>query len=639
MSLHIPLGGRVKHFSHNWGKITKDPFILNAIQGCKINFSSPPLQLRLPHQIKFNDLELNALLAMIAELEEQNVIQKCDFKEGDFLNNVFLREKKRVGGELKYRMILNMKTLNKEHVELIHHKIEGLTSCLNLMEPNCFMASIDISNAFHTIPIHPDYIKYLKFQIGSQTYQYLCLPMGFRDSPRLFAKILKPVLAHLRSLRLLSSLYIDDFFLLGPACGECSYNVKVSLQLLKDLGFDISDKSILQPTQKLLHLGFILDSISMTVSLGQDKLNHIQSLAENLLDSTYITVRVLAQFIGTLVAAFPGVEYGQLFYRHLEFIKIDSLASWFNYDQRVFLSQDSLEEILWWKDLGEENGKLISHGNPAYTLRSDASGYGWGAHWLHDPSIKTQGLWGDSEIGWHINPKELKAVLLGLQSLAYSFQGIHICVETDSSTTLNYINNMGGTRSRLCNKLSKQLWLWCRSMDIWLTASFIPGVENTADALSRKFNYNLEWSLDREVFSRLCIQFGKPEIDAFASRINNKLPAYFSFNPDPQALAIDAFNLKWDKYMYIFPPFNLIPRILRKIQEDHTPKVLLIAPLWKAAVWYPKILKMVIKPIKILEHKNDLLTLPGKPGISHPLFPKMRLMALVLSGKNMNDRV
>ena len=43
----------------------------------------------------------------------------------------------------KLNMILKMKTLNKEHVELIHHKIEGLASCLNSIEPNCFMASIE----------------------------------------------------------------------------------------------------------------------------------------------------------------------------------------------------------------------------------------------------------------------------------------------------------------------------------------------------------------------------------------------------------------------------------------------------------------------------------------------------------------
>ena len=129
------------------------------------------------------------------------------------MNTVFLRDKKSADGSVKYRMILNMKKLNKEFVELIHHKINTLNTCLDLMEPGRYMASIDLSNAFHTIPIHQDYTKYLKFRIGHQTYKYLVLPMGFRDSPRLFSKILKPVLSHLRSKSLLSSVYIDDFLI------------------------------------------------------------------------------------------------------------------------------------------------------------------------------------------------------------------------------------------------------------------------------------------------------------------------------------------------------------------------------------------------------------------------------------------
>ena len=307
---------------------------------------------------------------MISDLEQQHVITKCDFEPGDYMNTVFLREKRNTGGETKYRMILNMKKLNKEHVELIHHKIEGLNSCVDLMEPNCFMASIDLSNAFHTIPIHPEFSKFLKFKIGSQIYKYLVLPMGFRDSPRLFAKILKPVLAHLRAKSLLSSVYIDDFFLLGPAFGECDYNVHISLDVLKSLGFDISDKSVLKPTQKLLHLGFILNSISMTVSLGPEKLNNIKHLAKQILVLRVITVRQLARFIGTLVSAFPGVEYGQLYYRQLEFAKIEALSRWYNYEQTLVLSDLCVEEILWWQDLKDENGKMISHGNPDFSMRT-----------------------------------------------------------------------------------------------------------------------------------------------------------------------------------------------------------------------------------------------------------------------------
>ena len=115
------------------------------------------------------------------------------------------------------------------------------------MGKGCFMPSIDLKNACHTIPMAPEFTTFLKFQINDITYKYLVLPMGFTDSPRLFCKILKPVLVFLRRQALISSVYIDDFYLQGASYEEYEHNVKITLTTLKKLGFDISEKSMLIP--------------------------------------------------------------------------------------------------------------------------------------------------------------------------------------------------------------------------------------------------------------------------------------------------------------------------------------------------------------------------------------------------------
>ena len=272
----IPFGGRTKHFLHEWKKITKDPFILQCVQGCYINFSSPRFQTQAPRQIFFNKRESTALKAMLVELEADRVIQKCGYEAGDYLNSVFLREKRDSTEENpKFRIILNMKELNKQHVTRTKHKMNSLQTCLDLMTPSCYMASIDLKNAFHTIPMVKEHCKYLKFKVGNQYYQYKVLPMGFKDSPRLFCKILKPALSILRKQGHISSVYIDDFFLAGANPTTCSNNVVSSVHTLTTLGFDISNKSSLNPSQELPHLGFILNSINMTVSLDQPKIQKI----------------------------------------------------------------------------------------------------------------------------------------------------------------------------------------------------------------------------------------------------------------------------------------------------------------------------------------------------------------------------
>ena len=50
------------------------------------------------------------------------MISECDGEKGDYINTVVLREKRSNDNEIKYRIILNMKTLNKNYVEKTHHK-------------------------------------------------------------------------------------------------------------------------------------------------------------------------------------------------------------------------------------------------------------------------------------------------------------------------------------------------------------------------------------------------------------------------------------------------------------------------------------------------------------------------------------
>ena len=64
---------------------------------------------------------------------------------------------------------------------------------------------------------------------------------------------------------------------------------------------------------------------------------------------------------------------------------------------------------------------------------------------------------------------------------------------------------------------------------------------------------------------------GPFEIDLFASRLNKQIDDYVSWTPDPDATAVNAFSILWDRkpfYAFCLPPFSLIPRWLQKITTD-----------------------------------------------------------------------
>ena len=78
-------------------------------------------------------------------------------------------------------------------------------------------------------------------------------------------------------------------------------------------------------------------------------------------------------------------------------------------------------------------------------IYTDASTKGWGA--LKEAE-KIGGRWSDEEAKFHINCLELMAAFFGRKAFCKNEQGINVQIYSDSSTTVNYINAMGGTHSK-----------------------------------------------------------------------------------------------------------------------------------------------------------------------------------------------
>ena len=145
------------------------------------------------------------------------------------------------------------------------------------------MASVDLKDAYYSIPVHPEHRKYLMFEWEGQYYQFTCLPNGLSSAPRVFTKILKPVYSHLRSIGHICMGHIDDSLLLvAYSLGSCRKNIYDTVNLFTLLGFTIHPvKSVLEPTQTIQFLGFVIDSVAMTVKLPPSKAAKVKSACQN----------------------------------------------------------------------------------------------------------------------------------------------------------------------------------------------------------------------------------------------------------------------------------------------------------------------------------------------------------------------
>ena len=373
----------------------------------------------------------------------------------------------------------------------------------------------------------------------------------------------------------------------------------------------------------------MIDSIQMIVTLPADKVEKVIGECTKLFNKQTCSLRELAKVIGILVSVFPAVEQGPMHYRNLEINKIDGLKTHKgDFDGKIKIDLEMKSDLEWWIDNIKNQCRVIDHGNPEFVITTDASMSGWGAVCN---GTKIGGRWDKEEMSHHINYLELLATFYALKSFCKNSKSTHIGLLVDNTCAIAYINNMGGTKSLLCNKLSYDIWIWCIQKDIWISANYINTSQNIADIESRKFNENIEWMLNEEIFQTLTEKWGVPDIDLFATKSNSQLPKYCSWKPDPDCEFVNAFSVNWSNlFCYAFPPFSLMGRVVQKIRQDRADCVV-VAPMWPTQSWFSVLLQMLIDHPVILPKTEKLLTINYTNKL-HPLRDKLKLMACIVSG-------
>ena len=622
--------GSISHKVSQWSKLTSDEHILDIVEGFTLDFLDYPLQQTLPGQILKGPAEISIAEDLLQQLHEKGVIENTELDRTGFVSNIFLRPK-RSGG---HRLILNLKQLN-EYVEYNHFKMDHLASALSLVSPNCVMASIDLADAYYSVNVHVHHRKYLQFAFQGHWYRFTCLANGISSAPRIFTKLMKVPLSFLREKHgLLITAYLDDLLLIANSAKELTQAVKLTLELLRDLGFHISTKkSVLTPSRIITFLGFSIDSITMTVSLPSEKVDAILAAIQACQTSSEISIRQFAALVGKLTASLPGNRYGQVFLKQLEIAKTRSLCrNNFNFDALIKLDLLVKEELQWWYDNLAKGYRPIFVHKPDLVLFTDASFQGWGC-FVPKHNIRTGGRWTVEEQEHDINYLELKAVLLALKACCRTINSSHILIQSDNTTTVIGINRQGSTHSVPCNSVSREIWFWAMNGNNWLSATHCPGVLNIeADHASRTFNDNLEWMLDQTIFDQICKHFAKPSIDLFASRLNNQLDKYCAWQPDPNAIAIDSFTIDWSQFSccYAFAPFSIIARTLQKLQAECVTAIVIV-PHWPTQPWFGKLLQLMTRaPFKIPVNRKTL-KLPHNPTAVHPLAGRLTLWACYIT--------
>lgn len=619
--------GSLKHNYSKWEKITNDTEVLSTILGFYIPFHTKPVQIKEPLQREFSrveQLEIRKCIDHLLAIGAVAIVSPC---KSQFLSTIFIVPKP----DGKWRFILNLKELYK-YVDNEKFKMEDYRLVKRLLFHNSFMAKIDLKDAYYLIPIARSHKQYLRFCYNNIYYEFNCLPFGLCCAPRIFTKVMRPVVNQLRRKGYTSVIYLDDMLLLEDNYSRCLESVDATRELLLELGLTVNlQKSELIPVKEIRFLGFMFNSANMTLSLPKTKEENLCMMIQKAIKKRTLSILDTAALVGSLIAASPAVPYSMIYTKQIELEKQNALLkNKGDYDSHMTLSDTSLEDLNWWLNKLRDCFTKIHDNSYDFEIYSDASTSGWGTYYN---GMSTRGFWSEEEQKLHINTLELKAILNSIMSIFRDSRNISILVRVDSTTAIAYVNKFGGCRSLVNLKVAKMIWKWCEEKEIFIYCTYINTKLNFhADKASREIVDKTDFALDISSFESICQILGTPDIDMFATVHTRKCKRYCSWFPDPECEMVDAFSVKWTDFFYAFPPFSLIVKVLRKIYDDKA-RGIVVVPDWSTQAWFPMYNKLCESEKVYLKKGRFRLLFPYNRR-SHPLEKSIVLIAAVLSGQH-----
>ena len=525
----------------------------------------------------------------------QGVIERAEGKV--FLSRVFLVPKK---DSDHGRLILDLHLLNSY---ILHHKFRMLTMAqIKLsLQPQDWFASLDLSDAFWHVPIHPRFRKFLAFQIGESVFWFTRLPFGLSIAPRVFTKLTKVVAKSLMESGVHCLMYLDDWLISAESASATRAAVEKTLRLAGGMGFNFNmSKSHLCPSQCITWLGLEWNSNSSSVQISALNLLKIRRRLFQALHSLTFTRRQWESLLGSLNFYAEVLPLGRLHFRRLV-QTVNATIPMYPRDVPLPVPQ-TIPELLGDWLLVTKHPRSTPWVSPLPNIRvnSDASNIGWGyqSNWGHQAS----GHWSTEEHDLHINLKELLIPLFFLQETILP-RGTAVCFDMDNTAAVHCVNRQGSSKSDDLLSLSEQIFHQSLLYNLSLSATHLPGESNDwADALSRFRGSSVEWTLHGDLFRDLCHRWGIPQIDLFASPQSIQLPLFLCRDRITPAGGPDAFTEDWNqwRHIYLFPPpcSSLMVKVCHRLQSFRG-RILLIAPYWPAQPWFHKLFKWCPNPLPL----------------------------------------
>ena len=200
--------------------------------------------------------------------------------------------------------------------KLAYPTVDNFVERLRYLGRGCHMMKIDLSRAFRQLKVDPGDYPLLCLQWGSEFYLDSAYAFGHRTGAMGCSR-LTDMLRHTHTKQGFYMMsYIDDLLMAEvPSKAQLSYDIM--LDLLDRLNIPISEAKLCPPCTEINCLGIIVNSVTGTMSIPEEKMAEILDKCTDFLSKQKITKNQLQSLLGSLMYIHKVVRPSRFFVNRL----------------------------------------------------------------------------------------------------------------------------------------------------------------------------------------------------------------------------------------------------------------------------------------------------------------------------------
>lgn len=329
-----------------------------------------------------------------------------------------------------YRLVVDYRNLN-QYVINDPHPLPRINQILECLGTAKFFTAIDLYIGFHNVKIAPEDREKTAFSTHNGHFQYVSLPMGLKNAPAVFQRLMNLLLSGYLSN--FSFIYVDDIVVYSPDAETHLNHLEMIFARLKETGFKVKLSKCQLFRTHINYLGYVVSTRGLMID--PIKTDAVENFP------TPTNVKDLQAFLGL-------VNYFRVFIQHFAktaqpLYRLLKKGVKFEWSLQQSLAFSSLKKalctapVLRFPDFSKK-----------FILTTDASAHALGAILTqvfedgeHPVAFASRSLKG-AECNYPNTDRELLAVVYGIETFRSYLWGYEFTVRTDHSAVVYLARNM-----------------------------------------------------------------------------------------------------------------------------------------------------------------------------------------------------